>query len=350
MPGPLFNRIQTLLQTEIEETALLQQLHEILAEEELKQKQLIESQSIMELYIQSKSSFLSSDFNKRFIPTGFSNIDNIVDGFMPGEYVVVGARPGNSLNLFLLQLACNFSTKSPVLYISLNDMPATITARVLSLLSGIQTDQLLKQILNSIEKERLSKLELDLSALQLMVNTDSNSTITEFRLLCEKHVKENHTKVIFFDSIQSINPGFRSKNRREVEISYVNSELKRIARELDVCLIAGSHLSRTLEYRSGLEGKKPVLSDLRDSGSIEQEADKVFLLHRPDIYKITEDVMGNSLLGQLFVLLVKNEFGPLADFYLKYNENKTALVQMDYESSQLFNFDNDRLSEIKPPF
>ncbi len=342
MNNSLSIRIQQLLQFDISEEELLNKLNEIVVDEKLKQKHFNNSQSIVDLFVQHKNRFISSEMNPNLIRTGFQNIDKLIDGFLPGEYILIGARPCNGLGLFLLQLVCNISKEFPVLYVSMHNSSLNLTARIVSVLTKINSYKLLKNEITQKDKELLSSFEKEYSGLQLLINKASGNSIAELRMLCEDHVARNATKVIFFDELQMISPGFRTKNRRELEDNFINNELKRIARDLNVCIIVGSHLNKSFENRIDLEGNIPLLFE---NGSVEHEADKVFILHRLDRYGITKDEFGNSTVGIISILLLKSETGERADFYMKFNETTTAIVEISYIFPYEYYFENEKFSE-----
>ena len=343
MSNSLSIRMQKLLQFDIDEGELLNKLNEIVVDEKLKQKYFNESESLEDLFIQHKNRFLTSERNPNLIKTGFKYIDKVIDGFMPGEYIVIGARPGNCLDLFLLQLANNISNDFPVLYVSMNNNYLTLTTLVVSMLTKIKPDKLLQNKLSDIDIELLSSLEKRLSGNKLLLNKASGYSIPELRVLCEQHVEEYATKVIIFDSLQLISPGFRTKNRRELEDNFINCELKRIARDLDVCVIAGCKLRNSFENRIEFDGD---IQALFESGNVEQEANTVFVLHRPERYGITKDESGNSLIRKILVLMLKSERGSQAQFYLTFNENETAIVELDYDFPSEFYFENKDASDV----
>jgi replicative DNA helicase len=129
---------------------------------------------------------------------------------------------------------------------------------------------------------------------------------------CEKMVAEKGIRVIAIDYLQMLSSN-RYRHNRELEVSYISRTLKKIAKDLNICMIVTSQLSRSVETRGG--DKRPLLSDLRESGAIEQDADKVIFVYRPDYYGITTDEDGNTTKGQLELLMVKNRTGAIDRFY-----------------------------------
>ena len=348
MSSELIKRIETLLQQVDDEKQLLQNLNELTAEENSKRITLNQSKSISELI--KDTSILDPDCSSKLIQTGFIGVDILCNGFMLAEMVVIGGRPSMGVDLFLRQMSLNISQLIPTLFISLDTNRSKFTTALISISSGINYGELLRNNYKTSDKQIIEEAIKDISKHKLWVNDDVNYNIADFRMLCEKHVQEDKVQVIFFDCLHLIRPGFRSRYKREVEVSFISSELKKIAKDLNVCIIVGSNLNRSSEYRSGLEGKRPVLSDLRDSGSIEQDADKVFLLHRPEYYHISEDFEGNSLLKVVEVLLVKNDYGALGEVKLKLIDTNSRYEDCIVLTDKKLQFPIERLNEIKPPF
>jgi replicative DNA helicase len=165
------------------------------------------------------------------------------------------------------------------------------------------------------------------------------------RQKCEQAVHEHAIKMVVIDPLQYLCKS-HIRNHREIELSFICKELKKMANELSVCVVAISQLSRNVEYRGG--AKIPHLSDLRESGAIEQEADNVAFLYRPSYYNITEDEFGRSTTNTAELHIAKNTVGPLTCVNLKHDG---AFTQF-YESNEIttdFQINDERLGEI-PPF
>ncbi|HPC26735.1 MAG TPA: DnaB-like helicase C-terminal domain-containing protein, partial [Paludibacteraceae bacterium] len=154
-------------------------------------------------------------------------------------------------------------------------------------------------------------------------------SIFELRSKARRLVKEHHVQCIIIDYLQLMNASGMNFGSREQEVSTISRSLKGLAKELDIPIIALSQLNRSLEGRSGLEGKRPQLADLRESGAIEQDADVVCFIHRPEYYHITEDRDGNSLLGIAEIIIAKHRNGATDMIQLKFKSEFAKFLNLD---------------------
>lgn len=143
-------------------------------------------------------------------------------------------------------------------------------------------------------------------------------SIFELRTKARRLVREHSVKCLIIDYLQLMNASGMSFGSREQEVSTISRSLKGLAKELNIPIIALSQLNRGVESRQGVEGKRPQLADLRESGAIEQDADMVCFIHRPEYYKITEDERGNSLLGLAEIIIAKHRNGATGDIRLRF--------------------------------
>lgn len=159
-------------------------------------------------------------------------------------------------------------------------------------------------------------------------------SIFELRTKARRLVREKQVKVIMIDYLQLMNAsGVRFGSRQE-EVAKISQSLKGLAKELDIPVIALSQLSRAVEQREGLEGKRPQLSDLRESGAIEQDADMVLFVHRPEYYGIKEDEKGNDLRGKAQIIIAKHRKGATGDVLLSFRGKYTRFANPDEEDFQ----------------
>jgi replicative DNA helicase len=276
------------------------------------------------------------------VKTGLTAYDNALGGLFPGEYVVIGGRPAMGKTHFLINMALNIAAEHEVLFYSLDLSAYMLTTKFISTLTGFHVNEFLYQKLDENQQKvvELSKMEIDL--LKLRIIDRQAHSMNVFKALCKQHVEEFGVKVIIVDHLQLLSSN-RYRNQRELEISYISRELKNIARELNVCVIATSQLSRSVETRGG--DKRPMLSDLRESGAIEQDADKVFFLYRPEYYDLTMNEMGESTKRIVELILAKNRSGKLAKIIFKVDPLFTTFVPDD-EVNGIFTFDEDRMAEF----
>ena len=170
--------------------------------------------------------------------------------------------------------------------------------------------------------------------------------MSAFRAHCQQHIDAHGVKIIMVDYLQMMSAS-KHRNSRELEISYVSRELKNIAKDLNVCLIATSQLSRAVESRGGAYlSKHPQLSDLRESGAIEQDADKVIFIYRPAYYLITHDENGNDIESLTELILAKNRNGKLGTVKLQHDKNFTNYTTFK-EFKNEFTFSEERLNELR---
>ncbi len=257
--------------------------------------------------------FIQSDLQSEYQPikTGWSNVDAGIGGVRPGEFIVFGGRPGMGKTVVLIDLIRRISLHNPVLLISLELTAVQISNRIIS--SVLDYDLPLKgpEDLRRIDKEKLNFVTDYLEVMQLSVCETTFDSMFALKSFCEKMVKEKGIRVIAIDYLQMLSSN-RYRHNRELEVSYISRTLKKIAKDLNICMLVTSQLSRSVETRGG--DKRPLLSDLRESGAIEQDADKVIFVYRPDYYGITTNEDGNTTKGQLELLMVKNRTGAIDRF------------------------------------
>ncbi len=257
--------------------------------------------------------FIQSDLQSEYQPikTGWSNVDAGIGGVRPGEFIVFGGRPGMGKTVVLIDLIRRISLHNPVLLISLELTAVQISNRIIS--SVLDYDLPLKgpEDLRRIDKEKLNFVTDYFEVMQLSVCETTFDSMFALKSFCEKMVKEKGIRVIAIDYLQMLSSN-RYRHNRELEVSYISRTLKKIAKDLNICMLVTSQLSRSVETRGG--NKRPLLSDLRESGAIEQDADKVIFVYRPDYYGITTNEDGNTTKGQLELLMVKNRTGAIDRF------------------------------------
>jgi replicative DNA helicase len=275
------------------------------------------------------------------IETGIADVDERIP-LVRGEYVVIGGRPAMGKTHLLMNLALNISIKVPVLYCSFDLSEGLLMKRMVAALSGISLHQMMVGALNRLEVQLIESVKAEFQERKLWISDQRTNSLQVLRERCRKHVDEDGVKVIFIDYIQLISSD-RYRHNREMEMSYVSRELKAIAKEFNVLIIASSQLSRMVETRGG--DKRPILSDLRESGSIEQDADKVFFLYRPEYYGFMQDEDGNTTNGITELILAKNRSGALDRIQYARDANYTRIISIkDYLAK--FSITPDRLEEL----
>jgi replicative DNA helicase len=213
--------------------------------------------------------------------TGFLNIDEAINGFRPGELIILGARPSMGKSALALQMAIGASRKGHTcLYTSIEMSSQMVSQRILSLMTGIDNKRLANTMMHDHEKETLRRARATLMSYPLMICAKSPLTIGELRSRASRLKKDRGLSVLFIDYLQMVDAGSKSDNRTR-EIGIISRALKSMAKELDIAVVALSSLSRSVERR---DDKRPLMSDLRESGDIESDADVVMFLYRPLYY------------------------------------------------------------------
>jgi replicative DNA helicase len=218
-----------------------------------------------------------------------------------------------------------------------------LMARVVASLSDLPVNYYRNGELNESQQKELDAVKEEICRLKLRIVDRQAQSMGAFKALCKQHVEEFGVKVIFVDYLQLLSSN-RYRNSRELEISHISRELKNLARDLNICVVATSQLSRSVEQRGG--DKRPILSDLRESGAIEQDADKVFFLYRPEYYGFMINDMGMSNERLLELIMAKNRSGALERVRLKIDKFFTRFIPFE-ETNTTFEVNEDRIDDFK---
>ena len=258
------------------------------------------------------------------VSTGFEKLDSLTSGWQPSDLIIVAARPGMGKTALALSMARNISVKQeiPVAFFSLEMSSVQLITRLISSETGLSSDKLRTGKLEPHEWKQLNIKVTDLESAPLFIDDSPSLTIFELRAKARRLASSHGIKLIIIDYLQLMNIGSSNKaGNREQEISTISRNLKALAKELDIPVIALSQLSRAVETRGGT--KRPILSDLRESGAIEQDADIVSFLYRPEYYGITEwdDDMKTPSEGQGEFIVAKHRNGALDSIKLKFIPN-----------------------------
>ena len=240
------------------------------------------------------------------VPTGFYSLDNLLTGLHGGELVLVGARPSMGKTSFAINLATNAARKGKKVAIFSLEMPREqIAMRILCSDARVNMQSVRKGQLKDEEWIKLARSLAPLSKSEMYIDDTSGLTPGQLRSRCRRQMMDHGLDLIVVDYLQLMGSDTRAESR-QVEVSNISRSLKAIAQELRVPLVACAQLSRANEKRGG-SGIRPMLSDLRDSGSIEQDADVVMFLHREAYYKRDEQTPDNIA----EVIIAKQRNGPL---------------------------------------
>ncbi|NJN25976.1 MAG: replicative DNA helicase [Cyclobacteriaceae bacterium] len=267
------------------------------------------------------------------IPTGFTALDRVTSGWQKSDMVIIAARPGMGKTAFVVSAMRNAAVefKKPVAIFSLEMSSIQLVNRLISAEAELESEKIKKGNLEEYEWEQLTHKTAKLADAPIFIDDTPALTILELRAKARKLVAQHGVELIIIDYLQLMS-GDSSKNgggagNREQEIASISRSLKNIAKELNIPIIALSQLSRAVEVRGG--DKKPQLSDLRESGSIEQDADMVLFLYRPEYYGITADEEGNSVQGVGEVIIAKHRNGSLDTVRLKFIGKFTKFCDLD---------------------
>lgn len=252
------------------------------------------------------------------VPSGFKNLDKVTAGFQPSDMIVLAARPGMGKTSFVLSLARNAAVdfEKPVAVFSLEMSSIQLVNRLISAETELSAEKLKRGNLESYEWEQLNAKINKLSKAKLFIDDTPGLSVFELRAKCRRLKSQHDIQMVIIDYLQLMTAGGEGKGNREQEISTISRSIKSIAKELNVPILALSQLSRAVETRGG--DKKPMLSDLRESGAIEQDADMVMFIYRPEYYSIMEDENGNPTEGKAQIIIAKHRNGALDDVDLKF--------------------------------
>ncbi|HNR20214.1 MAG TPA: replicative DNA helicase [Bacteroidia bacterium] len=262
------------------------------------------------------------------VPSGFTELDRVSAGWQKSDLIIIAARPGMGKTAFTLSLARNAAVqfKRPVAFFSLEMSSVQLVNRLISAETEITSEALRRGQLAHHEWEQLNAKIVPLTSAPLYIDDTPALSIFELRAKCRRLVAEKKVEMIIIDYLQLMTAGNDSGNR-EQEISTISRSLKAIAKELEVPIICLSQLSREVEKRGGT--KKPQLSDLRESGAIEQDADMVMFIYRPEYYGLTENEEGGDTRGQAEIIVAKNRQGSLKSVNLKFIGQFTKFTDID---------------------
>ncbi len=262
------------------------------------------------------------------VPSGFTAIDRITSGWQKTDLVIIAARPSMGKTAFVLSMARNMAVdhRRSVALFSLEMSSQQLVTRLISSETELGSQKIKTGRLEDWEWEHLNRKISNLDKAPIFIDDTPALSIFEFRAKCRRLKMQHDIDIVVVDYLQLMTAGSDTKGSREQEVSMISRSLKAIAKELDVPILALSQLNRSVESR---EGKRPQLSDLRESGAIEQDADIVTFIHRPEYYGITEDESGNSLLGIAEIIIAKHRNGATGDVHLSFRKELAKFADME---------------------
>ena len=262
------------------------------------------------------------------VPSGFTRLDRLTSGWQKSDLIILAARPSMGKTAFVLSMARNMAVdhSRPVAFFSLEMSSIQLVNRLIIGETQLSSDKIRTGRLENYEWEQLEYKIKDLEKAPVYVDDTPAISIFEFRAKCRRLKQKYDIQAVVIDYLQLMT-GSKDSGSREQEVSNISRSLKSVAKELDIPVIALSQLNRSVEMRSG--NKRPQLSDLRESGAIEQDADLVLFIHRPEYYGIDVDEEGNSLKGVAEIIVAKHRNGPTGDIHLKFIREFAKFVDMD---------------------
>jgi len=264
------------------------------------------------------------------IPTGFHDLDRLTSGWQRSDMIVLAARPGMGKTAFVLSMARNTAVdhNMGVAIFSLEMSAVQLVKRLISSESRLSAEKLRKGDLREHEFQQLHSRITKLATAPIYIDDTPGISVFDLRAKCRRLKMQHNIEIIIIDYLQLMSAGgSKGSGNREQEISTISRSIKEIAKELNVPVIALSQLSRSVEQRGG--DKKPILSDLRESGAIEQDADIVSFIYRPEYYGFLHDDDGNSYQGIGEIIIAKHRNGALDKVRLRFISEYARFENVD---------------------
>lgn len=263
------------------------------------------------------------------VPCGFSELDRMTSGWQASDLVIVAARPSMGKTAFVLSMARNMAVEHSrsVAFFSLEMSSQQLVNRLIVSETEIPHEKIRNGNLTAHEWTQLTVKISDLQNSKIYIDDTPALSIFELRAKCRRLKAQYDIDIIIIDYLQLMSGPTDARGNREQEVSNISRSLKAIAKELNVPVIALSQLNRSVETRGGF--KRPQLSDLRESGAIEQDADIVIFIHRPDYYGFLEDEEGNSLIGLAEIIVAKHRNGAVGDVKLRFRKEQAKFTDLD---------------------
>ncbi|HYW94144.1 MAG TPA: replicative DNA helicase [Bacteroidales bacterium] len=262
------------------------------------------------------------------VPSGFTKLDRLTSGWQRSDLVILAARPSMGKTAFVLSMARNMAVehKRSVAVFSLEMASIQLVNRLIVSETELPSDRIRNGRLEPWEWEQLDYKIKNLVEAPIFIDDTPGISVFELRAKCRRLKNLYDVEIIIIDYLQLMT-GPSDKGSREQEVSNISRSLKGIAKELNVPIIALSQLNRSVEMRTG--NKRPQLSDLRESGAIEQDADLVLFIHRPEKYGIDQDEEGNSLKGIAEIIVAKHRNGAIGDVTLKFKDEFAKFTDLE---------------------
>ena len=267
------------------------------------------------------------------IPSGYTALDEVTSGWQPSDLIIIAARPSMGKTAFVLSMTRNMAVNhhQPVAIFSLEMSSVQLVNRLIASETELGSEKIRNGKLSDDEWQQLHAKIKALIKAPIYVDDTPALSIFELRAKCRRLQQRYGIKVLIIDYLQLMTAGADMRGNREQEVSMISRQLKIIAKELNIPVIALSQLNRGVEQRTG-DAKKPILSDLRESGAIEQDADMVLFIHRPERYGIMEDNEGNDLRGIADIIIAKHRNGAVGEIQLRFRNELAQFCDLEVAS------------------
>lgn len=261
------------------------------------------------------------------VPSGFKELDKILSGFQKSDLIIVAARPSMGKTAFALSAARNIAAEynKPIAFFSIEMASSQLVMRLISAESKINQQKIRSGQLTQADMGKIVQDLGHLSKAPLVIDDSPGLPLMELRAKCRRLKAEHKIEMVMIDYLQLLHPP--KAESREREISIISSSLKQMAKELDIPVLALAQLNRSVESRSD---KRPMLSDLRESGSIEQDADVVLFINRPEVYGITQYDDKSPTEGTGEIIVGKQRNGPIGTARLAYIKDYARFENLEF--------------------
>ena len=270
------------------------------------------------------------------LESGYHDLDKLTSGWQNSDLIIIAARPAMGKTAFVLSMAKNMAVNYniPVAIFSLEMSNLQLVNRLISNVCELEGQKIKSGQLSPMEWDQLMSRVKHLYSAPLYIDDTPSLSIFELRTKARRLVREHHVKFIIIDYLQLMNASGMKFGSREQEVSMISRSLKQLAKELNIPIVALSQLNRSVESRQGGDGKRPQLSDPRESGAIEQDADIVCFIHRPEYYtRSDQDASGNDIRGLAEFIVAKHRSGSVDDVKLRFKSKYARFENWSDEDS-----------------
>lgn len=266
------------------------------------------------------------------VPSGFTRLDELTQGWQPSDLIIIAARPSMGKTAFVLSMARNMAIDHdrPVAFFSLEMSAVQLVMRLIVAESGLSSADVRSGRLNDEQWRHLEQSTRILPSAPIYIDDTPALSIYELRSKARRLKSQHDIQIIIIDYLQLMTANTDNKGNREQEVASISRGLKSIAKELNIPIIALSQLNRSVESRTGM--KRPQLSDLRESGAIEQDADIVAFIHRPEYFGFTQDEDGRPTAGMAEIILAKHRNGATDTVQLRFRKEQARFLDYDDEA------------------